>query len=80
MQEINSLTRLTISPRGVGHFLSFARKFCPISWGICLFWYGIQSQSTPISRGVGWGVDVYFDWCITRKRALTPVTSKISNN
>jgi hypothetical protein len=65
IQEINSLTRLTILifPRGVGHFLSFARKFCPILWGICLFWYGIQSQSQPISRG-GWGVGVYFDWCI----------------
>jgi hypothetical protein len=55
MQEINSLTRLTISPRGVGHFLSFARKCCPILWGICLFWYGIQSQSPLISRGGGGG-------------------------
>jgi hypothetical protein len=43
-------------PPGVGHFLSFARKFCPILWGICLFWYGIQSQSPPISQGGGGSV------------------------
>jgi hypothetical protein len=36
-------------PWGVGHFFVFCYKFCPILWGICLFWYGIQCQSPPIS-------------------------------
>jgi hypothetical protein len=44
MQEINSLTQLTISPRGWGIFCL-----------LLLFWYGIQSQSPPISRGGGGG-------------------------
>ena len=54
MQEINSLTRLTISPRGWGIFCLLLENFVP--YYFVPFWYGIQSQSPPISwggRGVG---------------------------